>query len=78
MSLLGAIAVAITLFGVTSGAALAIMVGVLTEVPFMLIIASVESGSKEHLLRAEGNKALTGRGKTVNMIYVSMRISTYT
>ncbi len=32
-----AIAVAITLFGVSSGAALATVVGVLTEVPFMLI-----------------------------------------
>jgi hypothetical protein len=38
----------------------------------------VESGSKEHLQKAEGNKALTGRGKTVNMIYVSMRIFAYT
>jgi ACR3 family arsenite transporter len=36
-----AIAVAITLFGVTSGAALATVVGVLTEVPFMLILVQL-------------------------------------
>jgi ACR3 family arsenite transporter len=33
-----AIAIAITLFGVSSGAALATVVGVLTEVPFMLLL----------------------------------------
>ena len=36
-----AIAVATTLFGVTSGAALATVVGVLTEVPFMLILVQL-------------------------------------
>ncbi len=36
-----AIAVAITLFGVNSGAALATVVGVLTEVPFMLILVQL-------------------------------------
>ncbi len=36
-----AIAVAITLFGVTSGATLATVVGVLTEVPFMLILVQL-------------------------------------
>jgi len=36
-----AIAVATTLFGVTSGAALATVVGVLTEVPFMLILVEL-------------------------------------
>ncbi|MEE8418848.1 MAG: ACR3 family arsenite efflux transporter [Dehalococcoidales bacterium] len=36
-----AIAVAITLFGVSSGAALATVVGVLTEVPFMLILVQL-------------------------------------
>jgi ACR3 family arsenite transporter len=33
-----AVAVATTIFGVTSGAALATVVGVLTEVPFMLFL----------------------------------------
>ena len=36
-----AIAVATTLFGVTSGAALATVVGVLTEVPFMLLLVQL-------------------------------------
>ena len=36
-----AIAVSTTLFGVTSGAALATVVGVLTEVPFMLILVQL-------------------------------------
>ncbi len=36
-----AIAVAITLFGLSSGAALAAVVGVLTEVPFMLILVQL-------------------------------------
>ena len=36
-----AIAVAITLFGVSSGAALATVVGVLTEVPFMLLLVEL-------------------------------------
>ena len=36
-----AIAVATTLFGVTSGAALATVIGVLTEVPFMLILVQL-------------------------------------
>ena len=36
-----AIAVAITIFGVNSGAALATVVGVLTEVPFMLILVQL-------------------------------------
>jgi len=41
-----AIAVATTLFGVTSGAALATVVGVLTEVPFMLILVELCKATK--------------------------------
>ena len=36
-----AIAVAITLFGVNSGASLATVVGLLTEVPFMLLLVQL-------------------------------------
>jgi len=41
-----AIAVATTLFGVTSGAALATVVGVLTEVPFMLLLVQLCKATK--------------------------------
>jgi len=41
-----AIAVATTLFGITSGAALATVVGVLTEVPFMLILVQLCKATK--------------------------------
>ena len=41
-----AIAVATTLFGVTSGAALATVVGLLTEVPFMLILVQLCKATK--------------------------------
>ena len=41
-----AIAVATTIFGVTSGAALATVVGVLTEVPFMLILVQLCKATK--------------------------------
>jgi len=41
-----AIAVATTLFGLTSGAALATVVGVLTEVPFMLILVQLCKATK--------------------------------
>ncbi|MFC1988618.1 ACR3 family arsenite efflux transporter [Chloroflexota bacterium] len=41
-----AIAVAITLFGVSSGAALATVVGVLTEVPFMLLLVQLCKATK--------------------------------
>ena len=41
-----AIAVATTLFGATSGAALATVVGVLTEVPFMLILVKLCKATK--------------------------------
>jgi arsenite transporter len=41
-----AIAVATTLFGVTSGASLATVVGLLTEVPFMLILVQLCKATK--------------------------------
>jgi ACR3 family arsenite transporter len=41
-----AVAVALTLFGPTSGAALATVVGVLVEVPVMLSVCRVCVGSK--------------------------------
>ena len=50
-----AIAVATTLFGVTSGAALATVVGVLTEVPFMLILVQLCKATRGTF----GNKAQT-------------------
>ncbi len=46
-----AVAVAITLFGVTSGAALATVVGVLTEVPFMLILVRLCKATRNKFLR---------------------------
>ncbi len=57
-----AIAVAITLFDVTSGAALATVVGVLTEVPFMLIMVQPCKATKgtfcSRLLEGEAVKPL--------------------
>ena len=54
-----AIAVAITLFGVTSGAALTTVVGVLTEVPFMLILVQLCKATKGtfHSQSLEGETA---------------------
>jgi ACR3 family arsenite transporter len=46
-----AIAVAISLFGITSGAALATVVGVLTEVPFMLILIQLYKATKSSFSR---------------------------
>jgi len=46
-----AIAVATTVFGVTSGAALATVVGVLTEVPFMLILVQLCKATKSTFSR---------------------------
>jgi hypothetical protein len=36
-----------------------------------------EGSSKEPLSKAQGNKALTGSGETVRIIYVSMHIFAY-
>ncbi|MCK5434099.1 MAG: hypothetical protein KAI42_02270 [Dehalococcoidales bacterium] len=41
-----AIAVSTTLFGVTSGAAMATVVGLLTEVPFILILVKLCKATK--------------------------------
>ena len=46
-----AIAVATTLFGLTSGAALATVVGVLTEVPFMLLLVQLCKATKSTFSR---------------------------
>ena len=48
-----AIAVATTLFGLTSGAALATVVGVLTEVPFMLILVQLCKATKSTFSRQQ-------------------------
>ncbi len=55
-----AIAVATTIFGVTSGAALATVVGVLTEVPFMLILVKLCKATKSTFRsQPAGNAAVT-------------------
>ena len=52
-----AIAVATTLFGVTSGAALATVVGVLTEVPFMLILVELCKSTRKTFRNKQDNPA---------------------
>lgn len=42
-----AVAVAISLFGVTSGAALATVVGVLVEVPVMLMLVRIANSTRQ-------------------------------
>jgi len=54
-----AIAVATTLFGVTSGAALATVVGVLTEVPFMLILVQLTKATKGFFPKKSSQDAVT-------------------
>jgi ACR3 family arsenite transporter len=53
-----AIAVAITLFGLTSGAALATVVGVLTEVPFMLLLVQLCKMSRGRFFVYETNRGV--------------------
>jgi arsenite transporter len=48
-----AVATAIALFGVTSGAALAAVVGVLVEVPVMLILVRIANKTRHHFPTAE-------------------------
>ncbi len=43
-----AVAVAISVFGITSGAALATVVGVLVEVPIMLILVAIANKTRKH------------------------------
>jgi len=61
-----AVAAAISLFGFNSGAALAVVVGVLIEVSVMLTVVWIVNGSQEWYLRgvAAGGKAglCSGRG----------------
>jgi ACR3 family arsenite transporter len=48
-----AVAVAISLFGVTSGAALATVVGVLVEVPIMLMLVRIANNTRQHFPLAQ-------------------------
>jgi ACR3 family arsenite transporter len=52
-----AVAVAITLFGPTSGAALATVVGVLIEVPVMLSVCKMCTASRDWYVRNAGERA---------------------
>ncbi len=52
-----AVAAAISLFGFNSGAALATVVGVLIEVPAMLLVVSIVNNSKTWYERSEGQSA---------------------
>ncbi|MDP2792344.1 MAG: ACR3 family arsenite efflux transporter [Rectinemataceae bacterium] len=58
-----AVAVAISLFGLSSGAALATTVGVLTEVPVMLHLVSIAKRTR-HWFSAEAGDQATGKVKT--------------
>ncbi|MCB1598290.1 MAG: arsenical-resistance protein, partial [Gammaproteobacteria bacterium] len=53
-----AVAVAISLFGLQSGAALATVVGVLVEVPIMLTLVRIANATRDHFPVAR--KAGTG------------------
>jgi len=46
-----AVAVAISLFGLNSGATLATVVGVLVEVPVMLILVNISNKTREHFIK---------------------------
>ena len=58
-----AVAVAITVFGISSGAALATVVGVLTEVPFMLFLVWLCKRTKGFFRRPEPQYATITAGK---------------
>jgi ACR3 family arsenite transporter len=59
-----AVAAAISLFGFESGAALATVVGVLIEVPVMLLVVRVVNSSREWYVRASGTTAAGERYPT--------------
>ena len=58
-----AVAAAISLFGFSSGAALATVVGVLIEVPVMLSVVRIVNGSKRWYEKARGRAPRRGGGK---------------
>ncbi|MGL5426831.1 MAG: arsenical-resistance protein, partial [Cetobacterium sp.] len=47
-----AVAVSISLFGLNSGATLATVVGVLVEVPVMLILVGISNKTREYFVKA--------------------------
>ncbi len=51
-----AVAVAVALFGANSAAALATTVGVLTEVPLMLLLVKIANSTKHWFPKPEINK----------------------
>ncbi|WP_108818894.1 ACR3 family arsenite efflux transporter [Pseudovibrio sp. Alg231-02] len=59
-----AVAVAISLFGVTSGAALATIVGVLVEVPVMLVLVSYANRTRGQFSKDDQVPASTAHSKT--------------
>ena len=59
-----AVAVAISLFGVTSGAALATIVGVLVEVPVMLALVSYANRTRGQFSSDDQVSASTAHSKT--------------
>jgi arsenite transporter len=52
-----AVAAAIGLFGVTSGAALATVVGVLVEVPVMLMLVRIANNTRKHFPETAASRA---------------------
>jgi ACR3 family arsenite transporter len=58
-----AVAAAIALFGFSSGAALATVVGVLVEVPVMLSVVKIVNASKGWYESHRGNRSEAGKGR---------------
>jgi ACR3 family arsenite transporter len=61
-----AIAVATTLFGVNSGAALATVVGVLTEVPIMLFLVWLCKKTRFFFLSSSGKQSISGKSSDLS------------